>query len=96
MSAGGAARGMTAPRYLLLASVLLLALGGLVMIYSASSVSDYVKLHDSAYHLKRQALWLLAGAVFAWAVSRIDYRAFSSRGGSSMAHPSWACSRSSS
>jgi len=78
VSVESAARGMTVPRYLLLASVLLLALGGLVMIYSASSVSDYVKLHDSAYHLKRQALWLLGGAVLAWAVSRIDYRAISS------------------
>ena len=36
--------------------LIFLILVGLVMVYSASSVSDYVTLNDSAHHLKRQVM----------------------------------------
>ena len=48
-------------RYLLLGATVFLALGGLLMIYSASSVSDFKAFGDSAFHLKRQAAFLLLG-----------------------------------
>lgn len=62
------------PRYLLLGATIFLVLAGLVMVYSASSVADYVHLDDSAYHLKRQVIWIAAGAVFMVLAMRLDYR----------------------
>lgn len=62
------------PRYLLLGSMLLLLVGGMVMVYSASSVADFVNLHDSAYHLKRQAIGVLLGVIVMVATMRVDYR----------------------
>lgn len=60
--------------YLLLgSSVALLALG-LVMIYSASSVSDYVNLQDSAFHMKQQAKWIVIGLALMLLARRFDYR----------------------
>ncbi len=67
------AGGLTA-RYILLGSSLGLLLMGLVMIYSASSVSDYVTLGDSAYHLKRQLVWIAIGAVIMVVAMNFDYR----------------------
>lgn len=61
-------------RYLLLGTVLFLSLFGLVMIFSASSVSDYVKFGDSAYHLKRQLQWLALGLPVLLLAARVDYR----------------------
>jgi cell division protein FtsW len=58
-------------RYLLLGATLFLALGGLLMIYSASSAADFAKFADSAYHAKRQAVFLLVGLVGLLAASRI-------------------------
>lgn len=66
--------GGPAARYLLLGSTLALVLGGLVIIYSASSVSDHVRLADSAYHLKRQAALVGVGVVFLLLLQRVDYR----------------------
>jgi cell division protein FtsW len=48
-----------------------LALGGLLMIYSASSVSDFKSFGDSAYHLKRQGVFLVLGFVGMFFASRI-------------------------
>lgn len=59
---------------MLLGATILLALGGLVMIYSASMGSDSVSLHDSAYHLKRQAGYILAGLLVLWICSRVPLR----------------------
>jgi cell division protein FtsW len=64
----------TTARYVLMGAVLLLALGGLVMIYSASMGSAAVINHDSAYYLKRQLLYLALGLVALWFCSRIDPR----------------------
>ena len=67
------AGGSTA-HYLLLGSTLFLLLLGLVMIYSASSVSDLVTAGDSAHHLKRQLMWIAIGLVLLVLVRRFDYR----------------------
>lgn len=61
-------------RYLLLGATVFLMLMGLVMVYSASSVADFVRLGDSAYHLKRQVAWILAGILVLFLASRFDYR----------------------
>lgn len=58
-------------RYLLLGAVLFLSLGGLVMIYSASSASDFVHIGDSAFRVKRQLLYLGAGLIIMWLCSRM-------------------------
>lgn len=62
------------PRYLLLGSMLFLLLGGIVMVYSASSVADLVNLQDSAYHLKRQAFGVLIGNLALLVAMSVDYR----------------------
>ncbi|MGB4593074.1 MAG: putative peptidoglycan glycosyltransferase FtsW [Coriobacteriia bacterium] len=68
------ARSNTTAVYLLLGSTLALSLLGLLMIYSAASVSDYVKQGNSAYHMVRQLRWLISGAVGLWLASRLDIR----------------------
>ncbi|MCE5191742.1 MAG: putative lipid II flippase FtsW [Actinomycetia bacterium] len=60
--------------YLLMGVTLFLVLAGLLMIYSASSVADYVHRADSAYHLKRQVMFLLVGLVAMFLASRLDLR----------------------
>jgi len=62
------------PRYLLLGSMLFLLLGGLVMVYSASSVADFVNLQDSAYHLKRQVFGAALGGIMLLVAMMVDYR----------------------
>jgi len=62
------------PRYLMLGSMLFLLFGGMVMVYSASSVADFVNLQDSAYHLKRQAIGALLGGVALLVAMAVDYR----------------------
>ena len=61
-------------KYLLLAAALFLTLGGLLMIYSASSVGDVQRFADATYHLKRQALNAGIGLILMAIVARIDYR----------------------
>ncbi len=67
--AGGAAA-----RYLLLGSTIALLLGGLVMVYSASSVADYVNFSDSAHHFKRHAVSILVGVAALFMAQAFDYR----------------------
>ncbi len=62
-----------APDAWLFGAVALLVAAGLVMIYSASSVTAYAAHLDPAYYLKRQVLWLLVGGVCAYGAYRIDY-----------------------
>ncbi len=62
------------PRYILLLSTLFLLLGGLMMVYSASSVADFVHQQDSMHHLKRQALGALAGLLLLVVAMFVDYR----------------------
>ncbi|MHB1341599.1 MAG: putative lipid II flippase FtsW [Coriobacteriia bacterium] len=78
--------------YLLLGSTLALSLLGLLMIYSAASVSDYVKHDNSTYHMVRQLRWLIAGGVGLWLASRLDIR-FGARNPGALRDPeaiSWA------
>lgn len=74
MSGGRDLAGGSTARYLLLFAVLALLFGGLVMVYSASSVMDLVVHDDGMYHFKRQALWIGAGLVAMLVMSMIDYR----------------------
>jgi len=50
----------------LFACVLALSAIGLVMVYSASSIVAYDRLDDSAYFLKRQAMWIALGLMAMW------------------------------
>lgn len=67
----GVARGIPQARYLLLGATLFLAALGLLMIWSASSAQDFVRLSDSAYHVKRQAIFLAVGLAAMWFCSRL-------------------------
>ena len=62
------------PDTLLFAAVASLVAIGLVMIFSASSAQAYADRHDTAYYVKRQAIYLVVGLVLAYAAYRIDYR----------------------
>jgi cell division protein FtsW len=62
------------PDALLLGSVAFLVAVGLVMVFSASSVTAYANHHDNAFYLKRQVGYLAVGLVLAYAAFRVDYR----------------------
>jgi len=47
---------------------------GLVMIFSASSAQAYADHKDTAYYVKRQAIYLLIGLIGAYGAYRVDYR----------------------
>ncbi len=57
----------------LFGAVALLVAVGLVMVYSASSVTAYAQHLDTAYYVKRQFLWLLVGGALAYGAYRMDY-----------------------
>ncbi len=57
----------------LFGAVALLVSLGLVMIYSASSVTANAEHLDTAYYVKRQFLWLLVGCLCGYGAYRIDY-----------------------
>jgi len=68
------------PRLIFGVCVLVLSLFGLLMIYSASSVTSLISEgtnYDAAYYVKRQAVFLAVGAVAALMLARIDYRTWS-------------------
>jgi cell division protein FtsW len=56
-----------------LAIALVLALVGLVMVFSASAVVAGSRFHDPIYFLKRQLAWLTLGLVVLYVTSRVDY-----------------------
>jgi cell division protein FtsW len=62
-----------AARYVLMGATVLLALGGLVMVYSASAAADFARYGDSAYHLKRQLVFLAVGSVALAVCLRLPY-----------------------
>ncbi len=62
------------PDTILIGIVGVLVALGLVMIFSASSATALKDYHDSAYFLKRQAVWFAIAAVLALVAYRIDYR----------------------
>lgn len=57
----------------LLGITVILALIGLVMVFSASAVVAGNRFHDPGFFLKRQLMWLTVGLVLLHLVSRIDY-----------------------
>ena len=57
----------------LLGITVILALIGLVMVFSASAVVAGNRFHDPGFFLKRQLVWLMLGLVLLHLVSRIDY-----------------------
>lgn len=73
MSARDYAGGSSA-RYLLMGAAVFLTVFGLVMVYSASSISALVKEGSSYYYVAKQLAFVLAGVVMAFLVSRFDYR----------------------
>ncbi|PKQ17417.1 MAG: putative lipid II flippase FtsW [Actinobacteria bacterium HGW-Actinobacteria-7] len=71
--------GGVAARYLLLGTALLLLALGLVMVYSASSITASVKEGSDWFYLVRQALFAVGGWGIAMLVARIDYRVLKDR-----------------
>lgn len=69
------------PCLLLIAIAAGLTCFGLVMIYSASSVEALSEQGDAAYYVKRQALFIVIGLVFAAGVARVDYHKLCSQKG---------------
>ncbi len=59
-----------------LAVAVVLALVGLVMVFSASAVVAGNRFHDSIYFLKRHLAWLAFGFLLLQAGSRLDYTAW--------------------
>lgn len=47
---------------------------GLIMVFSASSVTAARDFHDPTYYLKRQLTWLVLGIIAAVSVFRMDYQ----------------------
>ncbi|HKU66795.1 MAG TPA: putative lipid II flippase FtsW [Candidatus Baltobacteraceae bacterium] len=62
------------PDTLLFGAVASLFAIGLVMIFSASSAQAYADHHDTAYYVKHQLIYLVAGLGLAYVAYRIDYR----------------------
>ena len=68
------------PRLIFCVCVVVLSLFGLLMIYSASSVTSLISADtnfDPAYYVKRQAIFLAAGTVAAIVLASIDYHTWS-------------------
>lgn len=64
---------------ILLFTVILLALFGLVMIYSASSIWAEYKFNDSFHYVKYQGIFLIASIVIMLIISKIDYEIYYKR-----------------
>lgn len=62
--------------YLLVFSILVLAVFGLIMIYSSSYVWAEYKYHDSFKYLKNQLLFFIIGIALMFIVSKINYRLY--------------------
>lgn len=62
------------PDTILFAAIATLVAIGLVMIFSASSAQAYADHHDTAYYVKHQVMYLLAGLLLATIAYRLDYR----------------------
>lgn len=52
---------------------------GLVMIFSASMVTDLQKHNDGYYHLKRQAIWSVLGIIALFTTANIDFRIYKNK-----------------
>ncbi len=56
--------------------VLIIAIFGIVMIYSASSIWAEYKFHDAFKFVKSQSIFFLIGAILMYVISKIDYNFF--------------------
>lgn len=65
------------PRLLFILAVVILCILGLIMVYSASSIAAYNDFGDSAYYVKRQALFVVLGVVLCIICCRIPYAIWS-------------------
>ena len=61
------------PRLALMVAVGILAVFGLLMVYSASSISAMATTGSSTYFLVRQLVFVVVGGILAFGLSRIDY-----------------------
>jgi len=61
----------------LLIAVMALAIIGIVMVYSASSVAALTQYGDAAFFMKRQILWLVIGLALMALAMHTDHRVFS-------------------
>jgi cell division protein FtsW len=61
------------PRLIMLATVAVLVAFGLLMIYSASSITALNDMGDAAYYLKRQLFFVGVGVLLAWVIAKKDY-----------------------
>nr|MDA8100553.1 FtsW/RodA/SpoVE family cell cycle protein [Nitrospiraceae bacterium] len=59
---------------MLFGAVMLLALCGVVMVYSSSSVVALKSYNDPAFFMRRQVLWALVGLAAMAYTMRRDYR----------------------
>lgn len=57
----------------MLAVVLILAVTGLVILYSASAYNGRVRFGDPGYYLKKQLFAAVLGLIMMWVISRMDY-----------------------
>ena len=57
-------------------AIIVLALFGLMMIYSASSIWAEYKFNDSFYYFKRQFIFIVIGIFIMYTVSKIDYKIY--------------------
>lgn len=62
------------PDIIMFSAALLLLTIGVIMVFSASTVTAYADTGDPYFYLKRQALWALLGIVSMLVLSGIDYR----------------------
>lgn len=69
-----ATRSTATERYLLLGATLFLTLGGLLMIFSASSARDFLEAGDSWIHVRNQAVFIALGLVALLFVSRLPVK----------------------
>jgi len=72
--------------FLIFVPIFLMGLG-IIMIYSSSSIFAAQKFHDSAYFLKKQALFGMMGIIAMLVIMRIPYASFKK-----LAYPLWAAS----
>ena len=56
--------------------VLIIAIFGIVMIYSASSIWADYKFHDAFKFVKSQSIFFLVGTILMYGISKIDYNFF--------------------
>lgn len=62
--------------FTLLLVVVLLVLFGIMMVYSASYYTDFLKYSDSTQHLRSQFLYAIVGSIGMYVASKVNYRIY--------------------